>query len=48
MVKIVLMIKLKMDDILFKTNLPVFQRSSIPYPRQSFKPQKMSYIFIKL
>ena len=48
MVKIVLMIKLKMDDILFKTNLPVFQRSSIPYPRQLLKPQKMSNIFIKL
>jgi len=31
MVKFVLMIKLKMDNILLKTNLPVFYHSIIPY-----------------
>ncbi len=30
MVKFVLAIKLKMDNILFKTNLPTFQYSTIP------------------
>jgi len=48
MVEFVLTIKLKMDNILLKTNLPVFHYSIIPYSRQAFKPQKMSYIFIKL
>jgi hypothetical protein len=48
MVEFVLTIKLKMDNILFKTNLPVLHYSIIPYSRQAFKPQKMSYIFIKL
>jgi len=48
MVKFVLKIKLKMANILLKTNLPVFHHSIIPYSRQAFKPQKMSYIFIKL
>jgi hypothetical protein len=48
MVEFVLTIKLKMDDILLKTNLPVFHHSIIPYSRQAFKPQKLSYIFIKL
>ncbi|PLX53283.1 MAG: hypothetical protein C0611_05975 [Desulfobacteraceae bacterium] len=48
MVKFVLRIKLEMINILLKTNLPVFHHSIIPYPRQALKPQKMSYIFIKL
>lgn len=48
MAKFVLTIKLKMDNILFKTNLPVFHNSSIPYSGQAFKPHKMFYIFIKL
>jgi len=40
--------KIKMANILLKTNLPVFHYSIIPYSRQAFKSQKMSYIFIKL
>ncbi|PLX46094.1 MAG: hypothetical protein C0611_12345 [Desulfobacteraceae bacterium] len=48
MVKFVLRIKLKMDKILLKTNLPLFHHSIIPYLRQAFKTQKMFYIFIKL
>jgi len=48
MVKFVLKIKLKMDNILLKTNLPVFQYSIVPYSRQALKLQKMSYIFIEL
>jgi len=46
MVNFVLMIKFKMDNILLKTNPPVFHHSTIPYPRQTFKPHKMLYIFI--
>jgi len=42
MVKLVLTIKLKMANILLKTNLP-----DIPFSTQAFKPQKISYIFIK-
>jgi len=40
--------KIKMANILLKTNLPVFHYSIIPFLRQAFKPQKISYIFIKL
>ncbi|OEU64532.1 MAG: hypothetical protein BBJ57_11625 [Desulfobacterales bacterium PC51MH44] len=46
--KICVDVKFKMANILIKTNLPVFHYSIIPYSRQAFKPQKMSYIFIKL
>jgi len=37
-----------MDNILLKTNLPLFHYSIIPYSRKAFKPQKIFYIFIKL
>jgi hypothetical protein len=37
--------KIKMANILLKTNLPVFHYSIIPFLRQAFKPQKMSYFF---
>jgi hypothetical protein len=40
--------KIKIANILLKTNLPVFHYSIIPYSRQAYKLQKMSYIFIKL
>jgi hypothetical protein len=40
MAKYVLKIKLKMDNILLKTNLPVFHPSIIPCSRQAFKPKK--------
>jgi hypothetical protein len=45
MVKFVLMIELKLANILLR---PIFQYSIIPYSMQAFKPQKTSYIFIKL
>jgi len=32
--------KIKMANILLKTNLPVFHYSIIPFLRQAFKPQK--------
>jgi len=35
-----------MANILLKSNIPVFQYSSIPFSRQAFNPQKMFYIFI--
>ena len=47
MIKFVATIKLKMDNILLKINLPVFHYSIIPYSRKAFKPHKMSYTFIK-
>jgi len=48
MVNFVMIIKLKMDNILLKTNLPVFHHSIIPYPRKALKPHKKFYIFIWL
>ncbi len=38
--------KIKMANILLKTNLPIFQYSIIPFLRQAFKPQKMSFFSI--
>ncbi len=32
--------KIKMANILLKTNLPVFHSSIIPFLRQAFKPRK--------
>ncbi len=40
--------KIKMANILLKTNLPVFHYSIIPFFRQAFKPQKIAYFFNKL
>jgi hypothetical protein len=40
--------KIKMANILLKTNLPVFYHSIIPFLRQAFKPHKIFYFFIKL
>jgi len=40
--------KIKMANILLKTNLPAFHYPIIPFLRQAFKPQKMFYFFIKL
>jgi hypothetical protein len=40
--------KIKMANILLKTNLPVFHYSIIPFLRQAFKPQKVSYFFKQL
>ena len=40
--------KIKMANILLKTNLPVFQYSIIPFLRQAFKPQKVSCFFKQL
>jgi len=37
--------KIKMANILLKTNLPVFHYSITPFLRQGFKPQKMFYFF---
>ncbi len=48
MVKHVLKIKSKTDNIFLKTNLPAVQLSIIPYSGQAFKYHKISYIFIKL
>jgi hypothetical protein len=39
--------KIKMANILLKTNLPVFHYSIFPYSRQAFKPQN-SFIFNRL
>ncbi len=38
--------KIKMANILLKTNLPVFHYSIIPLLRQAFEFQKMSYFSI--
>jgi len=35
--------KIKMANILLKTNLPVFHYSIIPFLRQAFKPQKVLF-----
>jgi len=48
MAEFVLTIKLKMNNIILKINLPAFHYSIISYSRQAFKSQKMSYFFIKL
>lgn len=48
MVKYLLKIKAKMDNILIKTNLPVFHPSTIPCLRQAFKPQKNILYFYKV
>ncbi len=40
--------KIKNGLYRFKKNLPVFHHSIIPYSKQAVKPQKMSYIFIKV
>ena len=45
MIKCVLTVKLKLANILLKTNFPVFQYSIF---EAAFKAQKMPYIFIKL
>jgi len=48
MVKFVLKIKLKMDNIFLKkqpSNIPLFQHSILG---QAFKPQKISHIFFNL
>jgi len=40
--------KIKMANILLKTNLPVFHYSIIPFLRQAFMPQKIAYFFNNL
>jgi len=48
MVKVLLTIKLKLADILLKTNLPVFHHSIIPSSKQAFNHQENINILIKL
>jgi hypothetical protein len=40
--------KIKMANILLKTNIPSFQHSIIPFSGQIRKPQKNLYILIRL
>jgi hypothetical protein len=44
----VLTIKLKMDNILLITSIPVFHHSIIPRSLQELRRIKIPYIFIKL
>jgi hypothetical protein len=43
MVEFVWIIKLKMDNILSKTSVPIFQYPIIPCMRQAFGPQNILY-----
>ena len=40
--------KIKIDNFLLKTNIPIFHHSTIPYMRQKSEPQKPQFIVNKL
>jgi len=40
--------KIKIDNFLLKTTIPIFHHSTIPYMRQKSEPQKPQFIVNKL